>query len=98
SVFSVGNAVQTCVEDVVEYLNETYEEGKSPQTILMYIESIKKPQLLLKNARELIGKGCRLAAVKSGISDAGGRAAASHTGAMLNSDMEIGRASCREGV
>ena len=89
SVFSVGNAVQTCVEDVVEYLNETYEEGKSPQTILMYIESIKKPQLLLKNARELIGKGCRLAAVKSGISDAGGRAAASHTGAMLNSDMAV---------
>lgn len=89
SVFSVGNAVQTCVEDVLEYLNETYEQGKSPKTVLMYIESIKKPQILLKNARELIAKGCRLAAVKSGTSDAGGRAAASHTGAMLNSDMAV---------
>ncbi|MDO5665666.1 MAG: acetate--CoA ligase family protein [Bacteroidia bacterium] len=89
SVFSVGNAVQTCVEDVLEYLNKTYREGKSSQTILMYIESIKKPQVLLKNAQELIAKGCRLAAVKSGTSDAGGRAAASHTGAMLNSDMAV---------
>ncbi|OJV36224.1 MAG: CoA ligase [Bacteroidia bacterium 43-41] len=89
SVFSVGNAVQTCIEDVLEYLNETYEDGKSPKIILMYIESIKKPQVLLKNAQELIAKGCRLAAVKSGISDAGGRAAASHTGAMLNSDMAV---------
>lgn len=89
SVFSVGNAVQTCVEDVLEHLNETYEQDKSPKTILMYIESIKKPQILLKSAQELIGKGCRLAAVKSGTSDAGGRAAASHTGAMLNSDMAV---------
>ena len=89
SVFSVGNAGQTCVEDVLEHLNETYELGKSPKTILMYIESIKKPQVLLKNAQELISKGCRLAAVKSGTSDAGGRAAASHTGAMLNSDMAV---------
>ncbi len=89
SVFSVGNAVQTCVEDVLEYLNETYETGKSPRTVLLYIESIKKPQLLLKNARELIAKGCRIAAVKSGTSDAGGRAAASHTGAMLNPDMAV---------
>ncbi|MPM74106.1 Protein lysine acetyltransferase Pat [bioreactor metagenome] len=85
----MGNAVQTCIEDVLEYLNETYEDGKSPKIILMYIESIKKPQVLLKNAQELIAKGCRLAAVKSGISDAGGRAAASHTGAMLNSDMAV---------
>lgn len=89
SVFSVGNAVQTCVEDVLEYLNQTYEKSKSPQTILLYIESIQKPQLLLKHARELIGKGCRIAAIKSGTSDAGGRAAASHTGAMLNSDMAV---------
>lgn len=89
AVYSVGNAVQTCVEDVLEYINQTYEEGKSPRTILMYIESIKKPQVLLKNAKELIAKGCRIAGVKSGTSDAGGRAAASHTGAMLNSDMAV---------
>lgn len=89
SVYSVGNAAQTCVEDVLEYINEKYEKGTSPRTVLMYIESIKKPQILLKNARQLIDKGCRIAAIKSGTSDAGGRAAASHTGAMLNSDMAV---------
>lgn len=89
SVYSVGNAAHTCVEDVLEYVNETYGTDKSPKTVLMYIESIKKPQKFLKNARELIAKGCRIAAVKSGTSDAGGRAAASHTGAMLNSDMAV---------
>lgn len=89
SIFSVGNGGHTCVDDVLEYLNDTYEHGRSPQSILIYIESIRKPQLLLRSARELVAKGCRIAAVKSGISDAGGRAAASHTGAMLNSDMAV---------
>lgn len=89
SVYSVGNAAQTSVEDVLEYVNENYGGENSPKTVLMYIESIKKPEKFLKNAKELISKGCRIAAVKSGTSDAGGRAAASHTGAMLNSDMAV---------
>lgn len=89
AVYSVGNAAHTCVEDVLEYVNETYGSARSPRTVLMYIESIKKPEKFLKNASELIAKGCRIAAVKSGTSDAGGRAAASHTGAMLNSDMAV---------
>lgn len=89
SVYSVGNAAQTSVEDVLEYVNETYGGENSPKTVLMYIESIKKPEKFLKNAKELIAKGCRIAAIKSGTSDAGGRAAASHTGAMLNSDMAV---------
>ncbi len=90
SVYSVGNAAQTTVEDVLEYINENYgTEYSSPKQVLMYIESIKKPEKFLKNAKELIKKGCRIAAIKSGTSDAGGRAAASHTGAMLNSDMAV---------
>lgn len=88
SVYSVGNAAQTSVEDVLEYVNEASGE-QLPKTVLMYIETIKQPQKFLKNARELIAKGCRIAAVKSGTSDAGGRAAASHTGAMLNSDTAV---------
>ncbi|WP_329904146.1 acetate--CoA ligase family protein [Porphyromonas pogonae] len=89
AVYSVGNAAHTCVEDVLEYINENYDATKDSKTILMYIESVKKPEKLQKNAAELIAKGCRIAAVKSGTSDAGGRAAASHTGAMLNSDMAV---------
>lgn len=88
SMFSVGNAAHISVEDVLAYIAETYEEHKS-RTILLYIEAIKNPQIFLKNAQFLIQKGFKIVAVKSGTSDAGSRAAASHTGAMLSSDMAV---------
>lgn len=89
SVFSVGNASQTCVEDVLTYFDENFDNEKTAKTFLLYMEMIKKPQAFLKAARSLTNKGCKIVAVKSGTSDAGGRAAASHTGAMLNSDMAV---------
>lgn len=88
SVFSVGNASHTCVEDILGYIAENFDTHSS-RTLLLYMETLKKPQEFLKYARLLIEKGCQIAAVKSGTSDAGGRAAASHTGAMLNSDMAV---------
>lgn len=88
SVFSVGNASHTCVEDVLGYIADSFDENTS-RTLLLYMETIKKPEAFLKHAQFLIQKGCRIAVVKSGTSDAGGRAAASHTGAMLNSDMAV---------
>ena len=87
SVYSVGNSAQTGVEEVLQYLDETYKSGESPQVKLLYIESIKKPRKLLKHASSLIRKGCRIAAIKSGSSAAGSRAASSHTGAMATSDV-----------
>ncbi len=89
SVFSVGNASQTCVEDILEHIATTFDEEKTSKTLLLYMETLKKPDVFLKNAQFLASKGCKIAAVKSGTSDAGGRAAASHTGAMLNSDMAV---------
>ncbi|MDP2112881.1 MAG: acetate--CoA ligase family protein, partial [Bacteroidota bacterium] len=56
---------------------------------LLYIESIKNPDKLLKHASSLIRKGCKIAAIKAGSSQAGSRAAASHTGAMANSDLAV---------
>lgn len=88
SVFSVGNASHTCVEDVLGYIADNFDE-KTSRTLLLYMETLKKPKEFLKYARILAGKGCKIAAIKSGTSDAGGRAAASHTGAMLNSDMAV---------
>ncbi len=89
SVFSVGNSAQTGVEDILQYLDETYEPGVSSKIKLLYLESVKKPQLLLKHSRSLINKGARIAAIKAGSSEAGSRAAASHTGALSSPDSAV---------
>ena len=88
-VFSVGNSALMGVEDVLAHLDETYEEGSSSRVKILYFESIRKPQMLLRHASSLIRKGCRIAAIKAGTSDAGSRAASSHTGAMANPDMAV---------
>ncbi len=89
SVFSVGNSAQMGVEEVLQYMDETYEPGISSPVKLLYIETISKPQKLLKHAASLIRKGCRIAAVKAGSSEAGSRAASSHTGALASSDVAV---------
>ena len=88
-VFSVGNSAQMGVEEVLQYMDETYVEGESPKIKLLYIENIDKPILLLKHAASLIRKGCRIAAIKAGSSEAGSRAASSHTGALASSDLAV---------
>ena len=88
SVYSVGNGAQISVEDVIEYWDNNHNET-SPKTKLIYIESIDNPQKLLKHSRSLIQKGCKIAAVKSGTSDAGSRAASSHTGALAGADTAV---------
>lgn len=89
SVYSVGNSAQLGVEDILKYLDETYVEGKSSPVKLLYVESINKPDVLLKHASSLIRKGCRIAAIKSGSSSAGSRAASSHTGALASPDVAV---------
>ncbi len=86
SVYSVGNSAQLGVEDVLKYMDQSFDPENSPRVKLLYIESIDKPQMLLKHASSLIRKGCKIAAVKAGSSDAGSRAASSHTGALAGSD------------
>jgi len=89
SLFSVGNSAQLGVEDILEHLDESYIHGKSSPVKLLYVESINKPQKLLKHARSLISKGCKIAAIKAGSSDAGSRAASSHTGALASPDVAV---------
>jgi acetyltransferase len=89
SVFSVGNSAQLGVEDILEYLDESFDPQTSSKVKLLYIESVNKPQKLLKHATSLIRKGCRIAAVKAGSSTAGSRAASSHTGALASSDVAV---------
>ncbi|MDP2339247.1 MAG: acetate--CoA ligase family protein [Bacteroidota bacterium] len=89
SVFSVGNSAQNGVEEILEFMDEVFNPETSTRVKLLYIESIKNPDKLLKHASSLIRKGCKIAAIKAGSSQAGSRAAASHTGAMANSDLAV---------
>lgn len=97
-VFSVGNSAQIGVEEVLEYLDTTFDPATSSRVKLLYIESINKPQKLLKHAQSLISKGCRIAAVKAGSSDAGSRAASSHTGALAGSDTAVDALFSKAGI
>ncbi|MDZ4203279.1 MAG: acetate--CoA ligase family protein [Bacteroidales bacterium] len=89
SVFSVGNSAQIGVEDVLEYMDESFDPTTSSRIKLLYIENISHPQKLLKHARSLVAKGCRIAAIKAGVSEAGIRAASSHTGAIATPDFAV---------
>ena len=89
SVFSVGNSAQTGVEEVLEYWDNTYDPDVSSPIKLVYVESIQNPDKLLHHASSLIRKGCRIAAIKAGTTEAGSRAASSHTGAMASSDSAV---------
>ncbi len=89
SVYSVGNSAQTGVEEVLEYLDNSFDPEKSSRIKLLYLESVNKPEKLLKHASSLIRKGCKIAAIKAGNSEAGSRAASSHTGALASSDLAV---------
>ncbi|MDX9811392.1 MAG: acetate--CoA ligase family protein [Bacteroidales bacterium] len=89
SVFSVGNSAQTGVEEVLEYWDTTYDPEVSSLIKLIYVESISNPDKLLHHASSLIRKGCHIAAIKAGTTEAGSRAASSHTGALTSSDSAV---------
>ena len=88
-VFSVGNSAQLGVEEILAHLDESFDPETSSRVKLLYIETISKPGLLLKHASSLIRKGCKIAAVKAGSSEAGSRAASSHTGALASPDVAV---------
>ncbi len=89
NVFSVGNAVQTSVEDILEYMDTHFNPKTDPIVKLLYLETVSNPMKLLKHASSLIKKGAKIAAIKAGSTLEGSRAATSHTGAIASSDMTV---------
>ena len=89
SVWSVGNGAQITIEDVLEYMDLHFDITKDSRIKILYIEDIKNPDKLLHHTASLIQKGCSIAAIKSGSSESGSRAASSHTGAMANPDLAV---------
>ncbi|MCZ4319109.1 acetate--CoA ligase family protein [Aequorivita viscosa] len=89
NVFSTGNAAQTTVEDILEYMDIHFNPETDPLIKLLYLETISNPKKLLKHASSLIKKGAKIAAIKAGSTAEGSRAATSHTGAIASSDMTV---------
>jgi acetate---CoA ligase (ADP-forming) len=89
SVYAVGNSAQLGVEEILEYMDKNFDPIESSRVKLLYLENIRKPEKLLRHAASLILKGCKIAAIKAGASEAGSRAASSHTGALANSDLAV---------
>jgi acetyltransferase len=87
-VVNLGNSIQYGVEDLLKMYNEQYGP-ENAKVLLIYMESVKKPAMLLEQAKSLINKGCTIVGIKSGTTPAGERAAASHTGAMASSDTAV---------
>jgi acetyltransferase len=89
NVYSVGNSAQLGVEEVLEYMDNNYNPETDSAIKLLYLESVNNPEKLLKHASSLIKKGVKIAAIKAGSTEAGSRAAASHTGALASSDLIV---------
>jgi acetyl coenzyme A synthetase (ADP forming)-like protein len=79
---SVGNRVDISSNDLMEY----WEQDPSTDLILLYLESFGNPRKFSRIARRVTRKK-PVVAVKAGSTQAGSRAAASHTGAMATSDV-----------
>ncbi len=79
---SLGNKAQVSGNDLLA----AWRDDPETKIILMYIENFGNPRNFVRIARELT-KTKPVIAVKSGRSEAGSRAAASHTGSLGGSDL-----------
>lgn len=89
NIFSIGNSAQIGVEDMLEYWDDNFDPKTSSRIKLIYMEKISDPQRFLKHASSLVNKGCRIAAIKSGTTEAGSRAVSSHTGSLSGSNVAV---------
>ncbi len=88
SLLNVGNSAQTGVTDLLRLYDEA-PDSDAAGIKLLYVEVLTRPQEFLHHSRSLSLKGCLLAGIKSGATEAGSRAAASHTGAMATNDTAV---------
>ncbi len=78
SFVSVGNKADISGNDLLQY----WEEDPDTHVILLYLESFGNPRKFARIARR-VSRRKPIVAAKSGRSSAGGRAVASHTGALV---------------
>ncbi|MFP4445359.1 MAG: CoA-binding protein, partial [Desulfosudaceae bacterium] len=85
-----GNEAMVTIEDYLE----GFELDELTEIVMLYIESVKNGQRFLRSARRLSAKK-PIVLLKGGQTEAGSKAAASHTGA-LTSNARVFDAVCRQ--
>lgn len=92
-IISVGNAIGVKLHEHIEYL------GADPDThvIAMYLEGITEGNAFIRSARE-VSKKKPIVALKVGTTDAGARAAMSHTGSLAGDDIIVDTAFRQAGI
>lgn len=79
---ATSNEADLEIADFIDYLADDAQTS----VIALYIETIRNPETFRRAAAKARAAGKPIVALKIGRSDAGARAAASHTGAMAGSD------------
>lgn len=93
-IFSVGNQVDLELADYAAWLLEQ----ERTKVVMMYAESFNRPSRFLDVARRAADLQKPLVMVKVGNSDAGRRAAQSHTGALASPTAVVDAALAQHGV
>jgi len=81
---STGNKAELSGNDLLEY----WEADASTRVILLYLESFGNPVRFMQIARR-VSRAKPIVVVKSGRTEAGARAASSHTGALAGMDVAV---------
>jgi acetyltransferase len=91
---SIGSSADVNVSDLMAYASN----DPFVTSVFLYLESVKNPKDFFKAADMLRKKNIPVFAIKSGRSEAGGKAAMSHTGAMVGGDDAVEAALRRAGI
>lgn len=92
-IISLGNAIGVSFPEYIDYLKDDPET----RAIMVYLEGIKDGNRLIQVARET-AKEKPVIALKVGRSQAGARAAASHTGSLAGDDLVVDAAFRQAGI
>ncbi|MEM0026919.1 MAG: acetate--CoA ligase family protein [Ignisphaera sp.] len=92
-IISLGNKADLNEIDFIEYL----AEDPATKVILLYLESIANPKKFIEVASEVVKKKPILL-IKGGMTEAGARAALSHTGSMAGGPLAVQTAMKKAGI
>ncbi|HDN81819.1 MAG TPA: CoA-binding protein [Methanomicrobia archaeon] len=93
AVVSVGNKADIDDSDLLEY----FSQDKNTRGIVVYMEGVKEGRKFLQTA-ERVSKKKFIVIIKSGRSEKGAKAAASHTGSLAGSDKVFSAAFKQSGI